>query len=76
MEQFVEKPRLTQLKELLKVLAAEIDDGPGARDLASLIKQYRETLSEIEELEGVDEDDEISDLLAKREADGKPGAVR
>lgn len=76
MKQFVEKPRLTQLKELLKVLAAEIDDEPGARDLASLIKQYRETLSEIEELEGVDEDDEISDLLAKREADGKPGAVR
>ena len=69
--------RLAQLKALLEVLAASIDDKPGARDLAQLSKQYRETLKEIEEMEGVTKDnDEIGELLAERAADGKPGAVR
>ena len=69
--------RLAQLKALLEVLAASIDDKPGARDLAQLSKQYRETLKEIEEMEGVAKDnDEIGELLAERAADGKPGAVR
>ena len=69
--------RLAQLKALLEVLAASIDDKPGARDLAQLSKQYRETLKEIEEMEGETKDnDEIGELLAERAADGKPGAVR
>ena len=69
--------RLAQLKALLEVLAASIDDKPGARDLAQLSKQYRETLKEIEEMEGVAKDnDEIGELLAERATDGKPGAVR
>ena len=73
----VEESRLSQLKELLKVLAEAIDRRPGARDLAQLAKQYRETLKEIEELErGTDTDDEIGELLRQREADGEPGAVR
>ena len=73
----VEESRLSQLKELLKVLAQAIDKAPGARDLAQLAKQYRETLKEIEELErGTDTDDEIGELLRQREADGEPGAVR
>ena len=73
----VEDSRLVQLKELLKVLADAIDKGPGARDLAQLAKQYRETLREIEEIEGVtDEDDKIAAILQRRAADGEPGAVR
>lgn len=42
-----------------------------------MAKQYRETIREIEEIEGVSADgDEISEILTNREADGKPGAVR
>ena len=73
----VNKPRVDQLKELLLVLAKQIDSKPGARDMASLARQYRETLKEIEEIEGAeDNDDDIGQLLARREADGKAGAVR
>lgn len=56
--------RLAQLKELLGILAEAIDQRPGARDLAQLAKQYRETLREIEDIEGVETDDEIGDILA------------
>ena len=69
--------RLEQLKELLEILADEIDLRPGARDLAQLSRQYRETLKEIEEIEGaVEENDEIGNILSGRAFDGKPGAVR
>lgn len=72
-----EASRLDQLRELLEILAESIDQKPGARDLASLSKQYRETVREIEELEGAgDQDDEIGEILGARRADGKPGAVR
>lgn len=58
--------RLTQLRELIDILAAKIDDNPGARDLAQLSRQYRETLKEIEELEiAFDNDDDISKILAE-----------
>ena len=77
MQSVINSSRLDQLKELLLVLAKEIDDEPGARDMASLVKQYRETIKEIDEIEGNDGDeDEIAELLIQREADGKPGAVR
>ena len=77
MLEYLNDTRLAQLKALLEVLAASIDDKPGARDLAQLSKQYRETLKEIEEMEGETKDnDEIGELLAERAADGKPGAVR
>lgn len=70
-------PRLEQLKELLEILAEAIDQRPGARDLAGLSKQYRETVKEIEEIEGAGgNDDEIGEILGSRAADGKPGAVR
>lgn len=47
------------------------------RDLAALSRQYRETLKEIEEIEGTtDDDDDIGKLLAERDAAGKTGAVR
>ncbi len=59
-----ETSRLTQLKALRDVLAAKINDDPGARDLAQLAKQYRETLKEIEEIEGENHgEDEIEKLL-------------
>lgn len=69
--------RLEQLKELLRILADQIDARPGARDLAQLSRQYRETLKEIEEIEGSENnDDDISEILSKRAAAGKSGAVR
>lgn len=69
--------RLVQLESLLEVLAEEIDNKPGARDLAQLARQYRETLREIEEIKGMgDSDDEISKILSSREADGKSNTVR
>lgn len=67
MVEYIDEDRATQLKALLEILAQEIDDKPGARDMASLARQYRETLREIEELEGVtNEDDEIGAILAER----------
>ena len=65
--------------EKLKELEAELKDlmnKANSRSLAPLAKQYRETLKEIEEIEGVNTNDEIGDILAEREADGKAGAVR
>lgn len=69
--------RLEQLKQLAKVLAAGIDTCEDCRALPQLTKQYRETIREIEEIEGANDDtDEISAILTAREQDGKPGAVR
>ena len=69
--------RLEQLKALMAVLAKAIDEEPGARDLAQLSRQYRETLQEIENIEGAGEsDDEIGEILSERKASGKSGAVR
>lgn len=69
--------RIEQLKELAKVLAAAIDACIDPKALPAMAKQYRETIREIEEIEGVSADgDEISEILTSREADGKPGAVR
>lgn len=56
--------RLNQLKDLAEILADKINADPGARDLAGLAKQYRETLKEIEEIEGTGNDEsEIDKLL-------------
>lgn len=69
--------RLEQLKKLRDMLAKAIDKCESMRDLATLSRQYRETIREIEEIEGVENDgDEIGAILAARESDGKPGAVR
>lgn len=57
--------RLNQLKALSEILSDEIDKRPGARDLAQLSRQYRETLKEIEELEHMTvADDEIAMIIA------------
>ena len=73
--------RLEKLKTLADKLAALIDradtDADDARQLATLAKQYRETIKEIEEIEGSNEEtDEIGAILSERASDGKPGAVR
>lgn len=69
--------RLQQLKTLALVLASSIDACDDARALPALAKQYRETIREIEEIEGTESNgDEIGEILAARQADGKPGAVR
>lgn len=63
----VKSDRLTQLRELLEELAEAIDRKPGARDLAQLSKQYRETLKEIQELEmSQGSGNEIDSILAER----------
>lgn len=73
----INKSRLEQLRTLQRIIAEAIDAGPGARDLAGLTKQYRETLKEIAELKGgTEENDEIEQIISAREADGKSGAVR
>lgn len=67
--------RLEKLKDLesdLKVLMAKSN----SRTFASLAKQYRETIKEIEEIEGVNNEDEIANILQERELNGKAGAVR
>lgn len=69
--------RLQKLKNLAAVLAESIDECESLRILPQLAKQYRETIREIEEIEGTEHHgDEIGAILAQRQADGKPGAVR
>lgn len=68
--------RLEKLKELEEMLYESMQNA-GPKEFASLARQYRETLKDIEEIEGGDSDgDEIAELLESRGADGKAGAVR
>lgn len=68
--------RIDKLKELEARLYASMEEAD-SRALPSLAKQYRETIREIEEIEGQhDSDDEIGEILALRDAHGEPGAVR
>ena len=56
--------RLDRLISLRDKLEAAIDECDSKRDLAALSRQYRETLKEIEEIEGVnDGEDEIDKIL-------------
>ena len=72
--------RLEQLKVLAQILSSNIDacqEEGSQQALPQLCKQYRETIREIEEIEGISkEDDEIGEILTARKADGKPDAVR
>ena len=74
--------RLEQLENLAIVLAKQIDLCTGEPDdsmktVPQLVKQYRETIKEIEEIRGMEkDDDEIGEILSARKADGKPDAVR
>ena len=69
--------RLDQLIALRDRLAEAIDTCESMRDLAALSRQYRETIREIEEIEGAsDRNDEISEILSEREATGQSRTVR
>ena len=58
--------RLEQLIELRDVLALSIDVCESMRDLASLSRQYRETIREIESIEsGEDDGDEIASIILR-----------
>lgn len=68
--------RLAKLKELEDFLLRNLNTSD-IRSLAGIAKQYRETIKEIEEIEGAKPDgDEISEILAERQAVGKSGTVR
>lgn len=68
--------RLEKLKELEVTLKASMEDCD-YKSLAGIARQYRETIREIEEIEGgTDDGDEIAEILSGRKLDGKPGAVR
>lgn len=68
--------RLTKLKELETKLANALDECEGDK-VAPIAKQYRETLREIEELEGQKGNtNDIADILRKRQVNGLPGSVR
>lgn len=58
--------RLDQLKQLAKILAENIDMCDSMRDLASLSRQYRETIREIDALEnGEESNDEIASIILR-----------
>lgn len=69
--------RYDQLIALRDRLAYAIDTCVSMRDLAALSRQYRETIREIEEIEGATiHDDEIAEILAERDAAGESRSVR
>ena len=71
----MEKTRLDKLKELEAVLqnARMVVD---CDKIAPIAKQYRETVREIEEIEGLKGNtDEISEILSRRSADGVSGSL-
>ena len=68
----VSKTRLEKLKELEASLYETMGKA-NSRSMAALARQYRETIREIDEIEGTDGgDDEIAQLISKR--NGKAGA--
>ena len=60
--------RLEQLQQLALVIAASIDMGDESHSMAQLARQYRETIREIAELQGDEQDDIVSQLIANGEA--------
>ena len=68
--------RLDKLKELEEELHRQMQKA-NSRTIAAIARQYRETLKEIEEIEGVGgNEDEIESILNERSSNGKAGAVR
>lgn len=68
------KSRLEKLKELEQELY-NLMKKANSRSIAAIARQYRETLREIEEIEGVGTaDDDIANILSARQADGEPEA--
>lgn len=69
---------MTRLEKLewLETELKGLMEKANSRSYASLARQYRETIREIEEIQGGVSDDEIGEILSRRDSDGKPGAVR
>lgn len=68
--------RLEKLKLLQDKLELSLETCED-KSLAAIARQYRETMREIEELEGADMiGDGIGDILSARQADGDPTADR
>ena len=68
--------RLKKLKDLEVMLVVAMEEAD-IKTLPALARQFRETIKEIEEIEGVaNGQDEIGAILAERAANGEPGAVR
>ena len=70
--------RLEILQRLARMLAKRLDQGVDDKSLASVAKQYRDTVREIDELKSAKGggDEEIDELMQARAAKGRPGAVR
>lgn len=60
--------RLEALVALRDVLAREIDEAPGARDLAGLIKQLADVLAQIDMLAPPKERNRVDEIAARRAA--------
>lgn len=70
------KSRLEMLKKLAEMLAEQLEICE-EKSFASIAKQYRETIAEIETIENMEvEGDELADIITNREENGKSGAVR
>ena len=68
--------RLEKLKALEAKLYVAMETA-GNKELASLARQYRETVKDIEEIEGAGKhDDEIAVILRTRKSAGRAGSVR
>ena len=67
--------RLEKLKDLEAKLKASMDVCEH-KELAALARQYRETIREIDEFEGADETDEISEILSGSWEPGADGQDR
>lgn len=64
--------QLEQLKTLAMVLAEKLDDPrTDSRNIASLARQYRETVNQIAAIEGdKDDDDPLEEIIKRRDGNG------
>lgn len=68
--------RLEKLKNLEKNLE-DLMAKANSRTFAQLARQYRETIKEIEDIEGTEaKDDEIEEILQRKQSDGTARTVR
>lgn len=66
--------RLWKLKQLETKLFVSMQTAD-IKSMAAIARQYRETIKEIEEIEGADVgNDSIADILSARQADGDTAA--
>lgn len=60
--------RAAQLRGLARTLAMWMDSCESARDMASLARQYRETIRELEDIGGIDAEDGLAQIISRRAA--------